>query len=327
MKLMDQLREAIRLKHYSLSTENSYVNWCERFIRFHGLKHPKDMGSKEVERFLSHLAVQRRVAGSTQNQALSAILFLYSQVLKTSLQDVGAIRAKQPSKLPVVLSVDEVTNLLGNVEGSSKLVCQLLYGCGLRVQEGIRLRTKDVDFDRDTICVRSGKGAKDRVVMLPKALRQDLELQVAERWKMHQLDLKQGYGSVHLPDAYDVKDPNACHSFQWQYLFASPRISRDPRTGRIGRHHIHKSSISRVLKMATRLSNINKRISPHVLRHSFATHLLELGVDIRTLQNLLGHKDVSTTMIYTHVSKFGSVGVMSPLDRIVREDRAEYMVV
>lgn len=320
MKLMEQLRNKIRARHYALETEKSYVSWCERYIRFHQLGHPAKLGAAEVEAFLTHLAVDQKVAASTQNQALSALLFLYQHVLQKPLSDINATRAKQPSKLPVVLSRGEVRELMAHIEGDAWLVCQILYGCGLRIKECLRLRVKDIDFQRHSVFVRAGKGAKDRVVMLPKCLRKPLHQRTDERARLHRHDLDCGYGSVHLPYAFDKKARHSEKLLAWQYLFASPRISRDPRSHRHGRHHIHPSSVSQALKRSALAGGITKRISPHVLRHSFATHLLEAGSDIRTVQQLLGHKDLKTTMIYTHVTKLGVVGVVSPLDRLQVEE-------
>jgi integron integrase len=331
MKMMEQLRDKIRKRHYALSTENAYVDWCERFIRFHHLKHPAEMGSLEVEQFLSYLAVERKVAASTQNQALCAILFLYRYVLNAPLNEVEATRAKRPARLPVVLSKSEIKSLLPNVEGNSRLVCQVLYGCGLRIKECLRLRVKDLDFERNAVFVRAGKGAKDRAVMLPLVLKPSLLDHVKRRTAVHEEDLRQGFGQVHLPYAFAEKDRSAERAFEWQYVFASPNLSQDPRSDDHARrrHHLHPSAINRALKSAARASRIRKRVSPHVLRHSFATHLLEAGTDIRTVQQLLGHQDVTTTMIYTHVTKHGAAGVVSPLDRLgpnadlVRESGAQ----
>ena len=248
MKLMDRLRNKIRARHYSLSTEQCYVDWCLRYIRFCNLRHPATLGVREVEAFLTHLAVDRKVAASTQNQARSALLFLYRQVLERPLDDIKATRAKQPAKLPVVLSVDEVQLLLKHVEGDAGLVCQMLYGCGLRMKECLRLRVKDLDFDRHAVFVRAGKGQKDRVVMIPQCLRDPLHHRVADRTKLHEQDLQNGDGSVFLPYAYAEKDRGSAKSLPWQYVFASPRISCDPRSKRYQRHHLHESSISQALK-------------------------------------------------------------------------------
>lgn len=316
-RLLDQMRAAIRVKHYSLRTEKTYISWVRHFIHWSGLRHPADMGAVEIEAFLSMLANQRDVAASTQNQALAALLFLYKQVLGVDLPWLdGITRAKKPARLPVVLSQAEVRAVLGCTKGVNGLIISMLYGTGMRLMEGLRLRVKDVDFDSAIILVRDGKGGKDRVVPLPTSLVQPLRHQLMERRKMHDLDLARGMVDVELPHALWKKYPNAPKEWAWQYVFAASDYSTDPRTGVIRRHHIHEKTIQRAMRAAVVAAGIHKPASCHTLRHSFATHLLESGSDIRTVQELLGHSDVSTTMIYTHVVKRGAAGAISPLDRL-----------
>lgn len=316
-KLLDQVRERICVKHYSRSTEKTYLYWIRFYIHFHGLKHPKDMGAPEVEAFLSHLATQREVAAGTQNQAMHAILFLYKEVLGIDLPWLdGVTRAKPSKRLPTVLIQAETQALLTHASGLPGLVVKLLYGTGMRLMEGLRLRVKDVDFSHRSITIRAGKGDRDRVTMLPESLIEPLRARIAERLKMHHLDLSLGMADVEMPHALARKYPNASKEFGWQYIFAAADYSADPRTGVIRRHHLSEKTIQRHVKEAARKAGIMKPTHPHTLRHSFATHLLESGYDIRTVQELLGHADVSTTMIYTHVMNRGGHGVMSPLDRI-----------
>ena len=314
-RLLEQVCEAIRVRHYSLRTEETYRRWIKRFILFHDKRHPREMGVQEVQQFLSHLAVEGRVAASTQSQALSAILFLYQQVLK---QDIGRIdevvRAQQPHRVPVVLTRDEVTAVLRHLSGTTWLMATLLYGAGLRLMECIRLRVKDVDFHYDQIVVRDGKGHKDRVTMLPQNVKASLQQHLRDVHKLHAQDLQTGAGHVYLPYALERKYPNANREWVWQYVFPAAQPSRDPRTGIIRRHHVHKLVLQRAVQSAVRQAEIPKVASCHTFRHSFATHLLEAGYDIRTVQELLGHKDVSTTMIYTHVLNRGGRGVKSPAD-------------
>jgi len=316
-KLLDQVRERIRVKHYSLRTEDAYLHWIRRFIFFHGKRHPREMGGPEVEAFLSHLATEGRVAASTQNQALSALLFLYRDVLQVELPWLdGVVRAKRSQRVPVVLTENEVRGLLARLDGTKWLVASLLYGTGMRLLEGLRLRVKDVDFERKEITVRDGKGAKDRRTMLSDQLLEPLGTHLAKVRALHEQDLVGGFGDVHLPFALARKYPKAGRSWPWQYVFPSGRRSADPLDGVIRRHHLDEKIIQRAVSAAGRAAGIAKPVSPHVLRHSFATHVLAAGYDIRTVQELLGHSDVSTTMIYTHVLNKGGRGVTSPLDRL-----------
>jgi len=314
-KLLDQVRDAIRRKHFSIRTEQAYTDWIRRFILYHKKRHPSDMAETEVTEFLTHLARDRSVAASTQNQALSAILFLYKEVLK---QEIGWLdqveRAKKPAKLPVVLTRAEVEKILRQLDGTPKLMATLLYGSGLRLMECVRLRVKDVDFGYAQITVRDAKGGKDRVTMLPIHLAERLQRHLVRVKTQHEQDLGDGYGGVHLPYALERKFPNAHREWAWQYVFPSARLSHDPRTGRKQRHHTAEGILQVALKRSVRMSGVSKPATCHSLRHSFATHLLENGYDIRTVQELLGHKDVSTTMIYTHVLNKPGLGVKSPLD-------------
>jgi len=315
-RLLDRLREKIRLKHYSIRTEEAYADWVRRFVVFHGRRHPAEMGAAEVEAFLTHLAVEGGVAASTQNQAKSALLFLYKEVLGVELPWLdGVASAKAPKRLPVVLTRDEVRAALDRTEGTPGLMLRLIYGTGVRVMECLRLRVKDVDFARREIVVREGKGFKDRVTMLPGTLAAPLREHLGRMRALHERDLREGGGEVYLPYALARKYPAAGREWAWQYVFPSARLSVDPRSGAVRRHHADEKSVQRALRQAVRDAGIHKPASPHTLRHSFATHLLEGGQDIRTVQELLGHKDVSTTMIYTHVLNRGARGVVSPLDR------------
>ena len=318
MKLMEQLRQELRSNYFSLATEEAYVDWCERFVRFHNVKHPSEMGPLEVEQFLSHLAVECQVPAYAQNQAICSILFLYRHVLDLPLHEVEATRTQQPARLPVVLSKSEMRSLLNNIEGNYRLVCRVLYGCGLRFRECLRLRVKDLDFDRNTVFVRAGKGEKDRVVMMPSSLKPRLLQHVGQRLAIHKDDLQGGYGQVQLPYEFINQDHNAERSLEWQYLFASTQLSCEPQSDppTMRRHHLHPTAITRALKVAARSCGISKRVSANMLRHSFAIHLLEAGTDIRTLQQLLGHRDLITTMVYTHLTKQGSPEVVSPLDQL-----------
>jgi integron integrase len=315
-RLLDQVRERLRLKHYSLRTEQAYVGWIRRFILANGKRHPREMGAGEVEGFLTSLATRGQVAASTQNQALAALLFLYREVLGTTLPWMETmVRAKRPQRVPVVLSRDEVVRLLALMDGRCALMASLLYGSGMRLMECVRLRVKDVDFARNEITVRDGKGGEDRHVPLPQRLREALTAQIERVRLIHQQDLVDGHGAVWLPHALARKYPSAPRESGWQYVFPSSRLSRDPRGGEWRRHHLDEGILQRAVRSARLKAGIVKPTTCHTLRHSFATHLLEAGHDIRTIQELLGHKDVATTQIYTHVLNRGGHGVLSPLDR------------
>ena len=318
-KLLDQVVARLRVKHYSLRTEKIYVDWIKRYIWFHGKRHPQEMGALGVETFLSHLAVERTVSASTQNQAKSAILFLYKQVLQIELPWLDNVtQAKTPKRLPVVMTREEVQAVLARMDGSVWLICSLLYGSGLRILECLRLRVKDVDFARGEILVREGKGFKDRVTMLPSSLVQPLKLHLERVKVLHGDDLALGFGEVFMPmalDKLDKKYQGAGKSWGWQYVFPSRNLSTGPRSGVVRRHHADEKAIQRSMKKAVAAAGIARPATPHTFRHSFATHLLQGGYDIRTVQELLGHSDVSTTMIYTHVLNKGGRGVVSPLDR------------
>ena len=315
-KLLDQVRNQIRLYQYSYDTERTYTHWIKRFIVFHGLQHPKDMGKAEIEAFLTHLAVNRGVSPSTQNLALSAILFMYQKVLEIELPWLDdVVRAKPRRRVPVVLSTQEVQQLFQHCRPSQLLPVQMLYGCGLRLMECLRLRVGDLDFSRRTVRVHAGKGGKDRVTVLPDNLVKSLSLQVELVGTQHQQDLELGFGEAKLPHALRRKLGKSSKRFYWQFLFPSQNISSDPQDpARHYRWHVHRSAVRKAVTAAAAQAGINKRVTCHTLRHSFATHLLESGTDIRTIQQLLGHKDVRTTMIYTHVVERGAFGVRSPLD-------------
>ncbi len=315
-RLLDRVRHKIRVKHYSIRTEQAYVDWIRRFILYHGKRHPNQMGAKEIETFLSHLAVDRNVAASTQNQALSAILFLYRDVLDKELPWLANVtRAKKPQRVPVVLSNEEVQSVLLHLEGTHLLMASLMYGSGLRLMECVRLRIKDVELSGRQLVVRNGKGGKDRVTLLPDSLQNPLKAQIGRVRALHRQDLVSGFGAVYLPFALERKYPNAPKEWAWQYVFPAADLSNDPRSGVTRRHHIGEQSIQRAVKQAIRKANIEKQASCHTLRHSFATELLTAGYDIRTIQELMGHKDVRTTQIYTHVIGRGGQGVLSPLDK------------
>jgi integron integrase len=323
-RLLDRLREVIRAKHYSRRTEKTYRYWVRYFIFFHGKRHPEEMGAAEITSFLNWLASERNVAAATQNQALSALLFLYRCVLERDLPWLeGLVRAKRPVRLPVVLSEPEVRRLLAGLEGARWLMASLLYGAGLRLQECLLLRVKDVDFAYRQIFVRDGKGGKDRVTMLPEGVVQPLQAHLGRLRTLHRKDLFEGYGEVWLPHALARKYPRAGFEWGWQFVFPSKNRSPDPETGVIRRHHAYPDTLHRAIKRAAQAAGIMKPVSCHTLRHSFATHLLQSGHDIRTVQELLGHSDVSTTMIYTHVMNKGARGVRSPLDRL-EQPRATY---
>jgi integron integrase len=316
-RLLDQVRARISVKHYSIRTEQAYLDWIKRFILHHGKRHPAALGAPEVEAFLSWLAVERNVAAATQNQAKSALLFLYREVLGAELPWLNEVeKAKVPARLPVVLTRDEVARVLVRLRGTHRLIGRLLYGTGMRIMEGVRLRVKDVEFTRHEIVVRDGKGAKDRITMLPLELSPLLRAHLADVRAAHELDLREGYGNVWLPHALERKYPGAATEWAWQYVFPAERRSADPRSGEIRRHHVGDQAFQRAMRQAVRDAGIDKPATPHTLRHSFATHLLESGYDIRTVQELLGHREVSTTMIYTHVLNRGGRGVVSPLDQL-----------
>ena len=314
-QLLQQVRDVIRVKHYSIRTEQAYLNWIKKFIHFHNKQHPANLAENEITAFLNHLAVQKKVAASTQNQALSAILFLYKEVLSQEIGWLGNLqKAKKPERLPLVFTREEVRKVLLQLEGTYWLMASLLYGSGLRLMECIRLRVKDVDFRYKQITVRDGKGNKDRVTMLPQKLSPHLQRHIARVKNLHERDLKEGFGEVYLPFALERKYPNASREFSWQYVFPAAKRSIDPRSGKNRRHHVGETVLQRAVKKAVLNTGINKPGSCHTLRHSFATHLLEDGYDIRTVQDLLGHKDIRTTMVYTHVLNRGGKGVRSPLD-------------
>ena len=316
-KIMDQLRERLRYLHYSERTEKVYVRWCRSFIRFHGIRHPRDMGGPEVEAYLSWLALERNVAASTHKQALSALLFMYGKVLGLQLPWMAQIgRPRSPRRLPVVLSKEELGRLFAALEAEHRLLARLLYGTGMRISEGLQLRVKDVDFTHRAIIVREGKGAKDRAVMLPQTLVAALHDQLERAHRMWSADRADGRAGVYMPAALERKYPRAGASWAWFWVFPQADYSTDPRSGVIRRHHLYDQTFQRSFKRAVAAANIDKPATPHTLRHSFATHLLQSGYDIRTVQELLGHADVATTMIYTHVLKVGGAGVLSPLDSL-----------
>jgi integron integrase len=314
-KLLEQLADTLRAKHYSYRTEETYIDWVRRYILFHNKKHPSAMGADEIHAFLVHLAVERSVAASTQNQALSAILFFYREVLRKEIEPILLSGARRPERLPTVLTREEVLNVLDQLNGTQKLMGQLLYGSGLRLMECVRLRVKDLDFQYKTVTVRDGKGEKDRITPMPDSLIPGLQRQIERVRLLHEEDLVAGFGRVYLPTALESKYPNAAGELIWQYLFPAPKCAPDPRSpGVIRRHHLEPSGLQRSVKDAARKAGIQKRVTCHTFRHSFATHLLQSGYDIRTVQELLGHKDVRTTMVYTHVIQRGGLAVKSPLD-------------
>lgn len=316
-KLLQRVRIALRSRHYSRRTEQAYCLWIKRYIFFHKLRHPEEMAESEVNQFLTHLAVTEKVSSSTQTQALSALLFLYRHVLDRQLGNLEElIRARKPARLPVVLTRDEVRSLLNQLTGDRWLIASLLYGGGLRLLECLTLRVKDLDFQRGQILVRDGKGGKDRFTILPVAVKQPLQRHLEQVRLIHQMDLADGYGRVPLPDALEQKYPDAPVDWRWQWVFPQARRWRNPQTGEQGRHHLDESLVQRAVKEAVTRAGLTKRASCHTLRHSFATHLLERGQDIRTIQELLGHRDLKTTMIYTHVLNQGPMGVKSPMDDV-----------
>jgi integron integrase len=314
-RLLDSVRERLRVGHYSYRTEQQYVQWIKRFILFRDKRHPAEMSAREVERFLTYLAVDRQVSASTQNQALSALLFLYRQVLGSELPWLDNVtRAKRPVRLPVVLTQEEVRSLLSSMHGPRRLMASLMYGSGLRLMETLTLRVKDVDFDYSQIIVRNGKGAKDRVTVLPQNVVMPLRLQLRAAHEQHGAALVRRYAGVQLPEALERKYPRAALDWKWQYVFPADRPSRDPRSGAWRRHHVYETTVQRAVREAARAAGVLKPVGPHTLRHCFATHLLERGYDIRTVQELMGHSDVRTTQMYTHVMRKGASGVKSPLD-------------
>lgn len=320
---LEQVRNAIRVRHYSIRTEHAYLDWVKRFILYHDKRHPEEMGEAEVSRFLTHLAVNRDVAASTQNQALNALVFMYKNVLNHPLGDIaGAVRAKKPKRLPVVLTQAEVREVLRHLEGPHWMACCLLYGSGLRLMECIRLRVQDLDFDHRGVIVRDGKGQKDRVVTLPDALTLPLQRHLASVRNIHEKDLQDGYGQVYLPHALARKYPNAPKQWGWQYVFPASKRSDDPRSHMTRRHHADESNLQKAVKKAVHKAGIHKPATCHTMRHSFATHLLERGMDIRTVQEQLGHKDVRTTQIYTHLINRGGAAVVSPLNDLFGADGA-----
>jgi integron integrase len=314
-KLLDRVRWHMRIKGYSIRTEQAYVDWIRRFILFHGKRHPEQLGEYEIAQFLSDLATNRKVAASTQNQAFNALLFFYQRVLDRKLEFIAGVeRVQRPARLPMVLTKEEVSAVLRQLTGQHRLMGELLYGAGLRLLECVRLRVKELDFGYGQIVIRDGKGKRDRMTLLPNRLRQPLHVHLQQVRQLHRQDLARGAGRVYLPGALATKYPNAAREWSWQYVFPAPKLSLDPRSGEVRRHHAHEKNLQNAVKAAVRASGINKPASCHTLRHSFATHLLENGYNIRTVQELLGHKDVSTTMIYTHVLNRPGMGVRSPLD-------------
>ena len=316
-KLIDEVRDVMRLHHYSIHTERTYCDWIKRYIRYHSMTNRQDLidGEAKIESFLTHLAVDKTVSPSTQNQAMNALAFLYKQVLKKPLDGkINAVRAKKKVNVPVVMTREEVARIIALMEGTPQLVVKLLYGSGLRILEALRLRVQDIDYEFKQITVRSGKGEKDRVTPLASSAIPLLKNHLLRVKVIHEQDLNQGYGEVYMPYALARKYPNAAKEWNWQYVFPARNLANDPRSSKVRRHHVDPSVINKAIKVAVRKTGLTKRISAHTFRHSFATHLLQRGTDIRTIQSLLGHKDVATTMIYTHVLQQGGHGVLSPLD-------------
>jgi len=319
-KILDEVRDVMRVLHYSIHTERAYCEWIKRFILFHGMKSRDDLkgGEAKITAFLTHLAVEKDIASATQNQAMNALVFLYRRVLKDPLPDeIQALRASKRKRVPTVMSKEEVSQVLDVMDSVPQLVVKLLYGSGLRMMEAIRLRVQDIDFDYKQLVVRSGKGDKDRITTLPSLMIPLLQNHLAKVHVLHQKDISSGFGEVYLPNALERKYRGAAKEFGWQYVFPSRNISKDPRSGKVRRHHIDRSVVNKAIKSAVRTIGLNKRITAHTFRHSFATHLLQRGTNIRTIQALLGHNDVSTTMIYTHILQQGGHGVPSPLDDLL----------
>jgi integron integrase len=315
-KLLEQYSEILQSLHYSRRTEKTYLSWVRQYILYHNKRHPREMGVAQINEFITYLASQKNVSASTQNQALSAILFLYHHVLNIKLDEAGllSVRPSKPKRVPTVLSKDEAKIVIANMTGIHRLMTQIMYGGGLRLMEVLRLRVKDIDFENHQIIVRDGKGENDRATTLPNILQDPLHLQIKHVKLLHDQDLSNGFGTVYLPYALERKYKNASREFSWQYVFPAINLAINPANGLKQRHHIAESSLQKAVKQAAKLANINKSVTPHTFRHSFATHLLQNGYDIRTVQELLGHKDVKTTMIYTHVSQLGALAVKSPLD-------------